>query len=352
MWRRYAPPQQQYYAPLNQNQYAPPSGQPHYAPPPGFPQPHNQQYGQQPVTQYPPPNQPYPSNVGPPQFQNQPQHFQPPQQHAFQYSNLSGKRKALLIGINYVGTSNALRGCHNDVHNVKQFIQQKYGYQEDDIVVLTDEPNSNQMQQPTANNIRRAMHWLVQGAAPNDALFFHYSGHGGQTEDIDGDEDDGYDETIYPVDFKQAGQIVDDEMHDILIRPLPPGCRLTAIFDSCHSGSALDLPYIYSTQGKIKEPNMLADAGKGAMTAVTDYMKGDLGGVFSSLSGVGKKLLNGDKVTQQNRVTKASNADAISWSGCKDTQTSADASEAGKATGAMSWAFIGKLGPVRFIVWL
>jgi hypothetical protein len=30
----------------------------------------------------------------------------------------------------------------------------------------------------------------------------------------------------------------------------------------------------------------------------------------------------------------------ISWSGCKDSQTSADATEAGKATGAMSYAFI------------
>jgi len=69
--------------------------------------------------------------------------------------------------------------------------------------------------------------------------FFHYSGHGGQTKDLNGDEADGYDEVIYPVDFKRAGHIVDDYMHDIMVKPLPHGCRLTAIFDSCHSGSAL-----------------------------------------------------------------------------------------------------------------
>lgn len=40
------------------------------------------------------------------------------------------------------------------------------------------------------------------------------------------------DETIYPVDFKTAGQMTDDEMHDLMVRPLPQGCRLTAIFDS------------------------------------------------------------------------------------------------------------------------
>lgn len=58
------------------------------------------------------------------------------------------------------------------------------------------------------------------------------SGHGGQAEDLDGDEDDGFDETILPLDFKQAGQIIDDELHHHLVKSLPPGCRLTAIFDS------------------------------------------------------------------------------------------------------------------------
>lgn len=36
------------------------------------------------------------------------------------------------------------------------------------------------------------------------------SGHGGQTKDQDGDEADGYDEVIYPVDFNDNGHIVDD----------------------------------------------------------------------------------------------------------------------------------------------
>jgi hypothetical protein len=127
---------------------------------------------------------------------------------------------------------------------MSQFMNSRYHFAWDDMVILTDD-QANPMAHPTRANIIRAMNWLVQGAQPNDNLFFHFSGHGGQTEDLDGDEEDGYDETIYPVDFKQAGMIVDDEMHDIMVRPLPPGCRLTAIFDCCHSGSALDLPYEY-----------------------------------------------------------------------------------------------------------
>jgi len=185
------------------------------------------------------------------------------------------------------------------------------------------------------------MQWLVSDAQPNDSLFFHYSGHGGQTEDLDGDEDDGYDEVIYPLDFEINGHIVDDLMHDLMVKPLPPGCRLTAIFDSCHSGTALDLPYIYSTEGKIKEPNLAAEAGQGLLSAVSSYARGDMGGVFSSVSNIIKVATgNSQKSEEFARATKTSPADVISWSGCKDSQTSADASEAGKATGAMSYAFI------------
>lgn len=34
----------------------------------------------------------------------------------------TGRRKALLIGINYFNTSSALRGCINDAHNVQKFL--------------------------------------------------------------------------------------------------------------------------------------------------------------------------------------------------------------------------------------
>jgi len=170
--------------------------------------------------------------------------------------------------------------------------------------------------------------------------FFHYSGHGGQTKDLDGDEDDGYDEVIYPVDFKQAGHIVDDQMHDIMVKPLPAGCRLTAIFDSCHSATALDLPFMYSTEGKVKEPNLAMEAGQGLLGAVSSYARGDMGGVLHSVTGFVRSATTGRSAQQRARQTKTSPADVISWGGCKDSQTSADAVEAGVATGAMSYAFI------------
>ena len=261
----------------------------------------------------------------------------------FQYSQCNGKKKALLIGINYIGQQGELRGCINDVKNVKNFLTGHWGYREGDIVTLTDD-QSDSRKKPTTANIIQAMTWLVNGAKPNDSLFFHYSGHGGQTKDLDGDEDDGYDEVIYPLDHKESGHIVDDLMHDIMVKPLPAGCRLTAIFDSCHSGSALDLPYVYSTEGKLKEPNLAKEAGQGLLSAVSSYSRGDLGGVFKSAMGIVKTATGGStKADKISKATKTSPADVISFSGCKDSQTSADTQEAGQATGAMSFAFISAL---------
>ena len=57
------------------------------------------------------------------------------------------------------------------------------------------------------------------------------SGHGGQTKDLDGDEADGYDEVIYPVDFNENGHIVDDDLHMIMVINVPdPICFLWFLF--------------------------------------------------------------------------------------------------------------------------
>ncbi|MCJ1393406.1 hypothetical protein MMC18_006280 [Xylographa bjoerkii] len=262
-----------------------------------------------------------------------------PNNYGYQYSSCTGSRKALLIGINYFGQRGQLRGCINDVKNMSTYLNNHFNYKREDMVILTDD-QQNPMSQPTKQNILRAMHWLVKDAKPDDSLFFHYSGHGGQTPDLDGDEDDGYDEVIYPVDFRVNGHIVDDEMHLIMVKSLPAGVRLTAIFDSCHSGSALDLPYIYSTQGVLKEPNLAKEAGQGLLGIVSAYARGDMGTMASTAMGFFKKATTGDQAYEKSLQTKTSPADVIMWSGSKDEQTSQDAQIGGEATGAMSWAFI------------
>ncbi|KAK0206820.1 caspase domain-containing protein [Desarmillaria ectypa] len=227
---------------------------------------------------------------------------QPLQHQCFTYSKCTGRKKALCIGINYRGQPHELKGCINDARHIRDFLMHHWGYKSEDIVMLTDDSN-NPRSQPTRKNMIDGMRWLVKNAQPHDSLFFHYSGHGGQAKDLDGDEVDGYDEAIFPVDFKRRGQIIDDEMHSIMVKPLPTGCRLTALFDCCHSGTALDLPYIYGSDGRLK----------------------------------------GEQVSKKWGKIKSTSADVISWSGSKDGQTSADTFQGGVAVGAMSYAFISSL---------
>lgn len=85
-----------------------------------------------------------------------------------------------------------------------------------------------------------------------------------------------------------------------MVRTIPDGCRLTALFDSCHSGSALDLVYVYHSNG----------------------------------------LLKSSPVSPRYRKLKSSPGDVICFSGCEDSQTSADTTEGGLAVGAMSYAFV------------
>ncbi|KAF2971958.1 hypothetical protein GQX73_g1519 [Xylaria multiplex] len=384
----YAPPQQQQQQQqYHGNYYQPPppqgyNGYPQQGPPPpqhyGYSQPPQQpyynqaqpqqhggynntssQYGRPPMTAANSSSYNHGNYGAPPAPPAGPQHFGhgAPQNYAFQYSNCTGRRKALLIGINYFGQRGQLRGCINDVRNMSSYLVEHYGYKREDMVILTDD-QQNPMSQPTKQNLLRAMHWLVKDARPNDSLFFPLFrcapssylamislinvslGHGGQTKDLDGDEPDGYDEVIYPVDFRQVGHITDDEMHRIMVRPLQAGVRLTAIFDSCHSGTALDLPYIYSTQGVLKEPNLAKEAGQGLLGVISSYSQGDLGGVANNIMGFFKKATGGEDAHNRAMATKTSAADVIMLSGSKDDQTSADATIASQATGAMSWAFI------------
>jgi hypothetical protein len=257
-------------------------------------------------------------------------------------STCTGRKRALLIGINYHGQSGELRGCINDVENVARFIDD-WGFT--DVRIITDKPGSTDL--PNRANIESAMSWLVEGAKSGDSLFLHYSGHGGSTKDESGAEADGAAETIIPLDYKKAGQIVDDDIHERLASHLPEGVRLTAIFDSCHSGSVLDLPYLYAVDGTLEvvEVDIRAIVMSHAKTLVSALASGDkkraMGEGFAFAKAVYQAKTAGDSEAQ-NRAEKlrATNADVLQFSGCRDEQTSADATIGGKATGALSWAFI------------
>jgi len=154
------------------------------------------------------------------------------------------------------------------------------------------------------------MQWLVSDVKPGDSLFFHYSGHGSQVIDTSGDEEDGLDETICPVDFKSAGQIIDDDINDLLVKTIPEGARLTALMDCCHSGTGMDLPYMYRSS-----KNGLVDTTPRSFSLFR-------------------------KRRSARPPPGSSSGEVILFSGCRDDQTSADTGLKATAGGAMTNAFL------------
>jgi len=262
--------------------------------------------------------------------------------NGFTLSECNGNRKALFIGINYFGTNAELRGCINDVKNVSQLVCQRFGFQ--NCLYLTDD-QQDQSKKPTYDNIINAMRWLTDGAKPGDSLFFHYSGHGGTAKDSETDEIDGFDETILPLDYTSSGQIVDDVIYANLVKPLPKGCRLTAVFDSCHSGTVMDLPYTYQCDGNVEviENDVRKEIFKKAINVVGSLIQGNPAGIAEALMSIfdGSLSAHANNTNQQAIIEKRQHdADVIQLSGCRDNQTSADASINNVATGAMSYALI------------
>jgi hypothetical protein len=86
--------------------------------------------------------------------------------------------------------------------------------------------------------------YLVDEPAPGDVVVFYYAGHGSlrtnckSTKDINTTKECPRDNTIVPADaFTGVFDVRDREIARIFNRALDKGVRLTAIFDSCHSGS-------------------------------------------------------------------------------------------------------------------
>ena len=114
-------------------------------------------------------------------------------------------------------------------------LKQYYGFQDDGIKLLLDA-------EATAAGIKGGLAWLAEGGADADAVrIFHYSGHGTDVADQNGDEPDGRDECLVPFDYRSAGFITDDVLKTLYDR-FPVSGNLTLVMDSCHSGSSNKAP--------------------------------------------------------------------------------------------------------------
>ena len=198
-----------------------------------------------------------------------------------------GNKKALLIGINYIGSKYELNGCINDMDSLKNKLK-LLGF--NNIKTLTDDNNYK----PTKNNMLLEIKNLLESANDNDILFIAYSGHGSNTIDKSGDEQDGLDEMIIPCDFDP---ISDDMFKDYISKYIKKNVTLYGLFDCCNSGSILDLKYQYLDSN------------------------------------------NYNNIYINNTISNINN-NILIISGCMDNQTSADAFINNKYQGAMTWSFL------------
>lgn len=76
-------------------------------------------------------------------------------------------------------------------------------------------------------------------------LLHSFTGHGSQSRDASGDESDGMNETLCPTDFKQAGMIIDDEVNQMLINPIPQGVGTLSLHSLCCLMLTADLAVVY-----------------------------------------------------------------------------------------------------------
>jgi hypothetical protein len=221
----------------------------------------------------------------------------------------NAKSIALVIGINYIGTSAALNGCIQDTEHIHSFLTKRVGVRPSNITVLTDNTHTK----PTRNNIERALRTVLRRVQSEgfEQVWFSYSGHGTHVQDRNGDDrrtvgdKDGRDEALVPLDYRRRGVITDDYLYQCFVRRLPKQVTMVSLVDACHSGTALDLPYVYRSDTHVVETNR--------------------------------------SVRDVQRLAKV-----LKISGCRDSQTSADAHIGGTYQGAMTSTFLKMLRLHRY----
>lgn len=245
-------------------------------------------------------------------------------------------RRALLVGVNqYADSRNNLKGCVNDVLLMGKTITEHFGFNAEDVRLLTDT-------RATTANIRERLRWLVDGAGPGSVLFFQFSGHGSQIRDRDGDElEDGLDEIICPHDLDWDDPFTDDEFAKV-IEGIPDGVNFTLVLDCCHSGTG--------TRQFFKEPSPRGRDHSRFLVPPPDIafrmaagVEVDQGAPERTVNMVGQRDLPvrqfGASLNDQN---------AILISGCRSDQTSADAWIDSDYHGALTYSLVQAIKNQRF----
>ena len=214
------------------------------------------------------------------------------------FLNTVNNKCGLVIGINYEDNNSArLNGCINDTKKICNFLKERCNFKDGDIDLLTDDT----LIKPTKQNIINSLRKLIKKIKDNNIkeVWFSYSGHGSYLSNAE--EEDYQDEALVPLDYYENGLIRDDQLYNIFIKEIPLDCNVFCMVDACHSGTVLDLPYVYRLDTGI------------------------------NINGIKENLGN-----------------IIKISGCRDNQTSADAYLNGKYQGALTFSFFKILEDINY----
>jgi hypothetical protein len=229
-------------------------------------------------------------------------------------------KRAVLIGINKYQVPGAdLQGCVNDVKNLSGVLTTYYGFADKDIATLTDA-------QATKKGMERAIKKLITKAKKGDVLLLHYSGHGSNVPDDNGDESDHRDEILCPTDLDWKNPFRDDWLRKALGK-LRREVNLTVIMDCCHSGTITRVMNPFDAprrQRYLPCPLDLMATESGRKLRGT--LRGQLG-----------KAPRGRK--RKKDIVHADIQELL-ITGCRDTQTSADAYISGSYNGALTYYLV------------
>lgn len=157
---------------------------------------------------------------------------------------LAQRKRAFLVGISHYDT--ALTGYQwNNINGVEDInllrpLLKEQGFTS---TALLDD-------QATYGNITNQLKEFIDITKKGDIVYLHFSTHGQPVEDLNSDEDDGWDEAIVPIDayklykkgvYEGQKHLIDDQLNKFIKRlreKMGPKGFLYVVIDACHAGTS------------------------------------------------------------------------------------------------------------------
>jgi hypothetical protein len=203
-----------------------------------------------------------------------------------------------------------------------------FGFASADIVMLSDK-------RATRQAVLDGLRGLVAKSRAGDSVVFHYSGHGSQVRDTEGDElADGLDEIICPWDFDWNGTYIKDDDFAGIFGGCAKGVSLEVILDSCHSGTGTREMIVDRTSLRSLQAGLLDEQTLWASShCIRPRYLAPPADIALRADGIFGDTLKLRRLGDDGLLNH------VLWAACRSDQYSADADVGGKPGGAFTYFF-------------